>query len=195
MSLRLAVLISGSGRSLENLVQQIERGTLGAEIPIVISSNKDAYGLVRAKRSGLCAHTMQRSDFADNASYSAAVFTEIRARSCDYVCLMGFLKLLLIPADFVGKVLNIHPALLPSFGGKGMYGDRVHNAVLAAGVSESGCTVHLCDNEYDHGKILLQRRVRVLPDDDAQTLAARVFEEEKLAYIEVLQGLAGRSRG
>ena len=72
---------------------------------------------------------MQRSDFADNASYSAAVFTEIRARSCDYVCLMGFLKLLLIPADFVGKVLNIHPALLPSFGGKGMYGDRVHNAV------------------------------------------------------------------
>jgi folate-dependent phosphoribosylglycinamide formyltransferase PurN len=99
----------------------------------------------------------------------------------------GFLSLWRIPEDRFGWVINIHPALLPDFGGKGMYGHRVHEAVLAAGRTESGCTVHFCDNEYDHGPIILQRKVRIKPNDTADTLAARVFEQECVAYPEAVR--------
>jgi folate-dependent phosphoribosylglycinamide formyltransferase PurN len=99
----------------------------------------------------------------------------------------GFLQLLRIPDDFAGRVLNIHPALLPAFGGQGMYGRRVHKAVLAAGVKESGCTVHVADNEYDHGPIVLQRTVEVRPDDTPEALADRVFAAECEAYPEAIR--------
>jgi phosphoribosylglycinamide formyltransferase-1 len=105
----------------------------------------------------------------------------------DLVCMAGFLSLWRIPDDMMGRVINIHPALLPDFGGKGMYGLRVHRAVLAAGRTESGCTVHFCDNEYDHGPIILQRKVPVLPDDTPESLSARVFEQECIGYPEAVR--------
>jgi folate-dependent phosphoribosylglycinamide formyltransferase PurN len=115
--------------------------------------------------------------------------------SADLVCLAGFLFLWRIPEPFIGRVINIHPALLPEFGGKGMYGHHVHEAVLTAGRKESGCTVHFCDNQYDHGPIILQRRVPVLPGDTPDILAARVFEQECIAYPQAVQLIAeGRVR-
>ncbi len=188
---RLAVLISGSGRSLENLAAVIARGELEARIELVLSSRRTAFGLERARRLGLEACVRRRCDFATTADFSAAVFDELRQRSIDIACLMGFLSLLEIPADFDRRVLNIHPALLPDFGGKGMYGSHVHEAVLRAGRAQSGCTVHYCNNAYDQGAILLQRRCPVLPDDTAETLAARVFELEKLAFPEALRQVLG----
>ena len=145
---------------------------------------------------GLLSHPIQRQ--IDDASRRAAcvpirvdlhgsAYSQIRSQAVDLVCLMGFLLLLPIPADFERRVLNIHPALLPDFGGEGMYGNHVHAAVLAGGRAESGCTVHYCDNLYDHGEIILQRRCPVLPNDTVETLATRVFEEEKKAYPEALR--------
>ncbi|MFQ5506724.1 MAG: phosphoribosylglycinamide formyltransferase [Planctomycetota bacterium] len=188
-SARLAVLLSGSGRSLENLAEVIAASELEARIELVISSRRKAYALVRAERLGLESLVLRPRDFESALAYSEAVFAEIRSREIDLVCLMGFLTLLLVPEGFEKRVLNIHPALLPEFGGKGMYGERVHRAVLAAGRGVSGCTVHLCDNEYDHGPILLRRECPVLPDDSPDSLAARVFEEEKIAYPEALRRL------
>lgn len=189
MTARLAVLISGTGRSLENLQAVIRRRELDARVVLVISSRREAYGLVRAARLGLETRVLRPRDFADRGAWSAAVWHEIRARRVDWVCLMGFMTLLPIPPAFERRVLNIHPALLPDFGGRGMYGDRVHQSVLAAGRTESGCTVHFCDEFYDHGEIILQRRCPVLPDDTVETLAARVFEQEKKAYPEALNRL------
>jgi phosphoribosylglycinamide formyltransferase-1 len=120
------------------------------------------------------------------AAALAAVLDEHRI---DWVVLAGYLKLVDIPASYRGRVVNIHPALLPDFGGAGMHGHRVHEAVLAAGRAESGCTVHLCDEVYDRGRVILQKRCPVLPDDTPETLAARVFELEKAAYPEALAGL------
>lgn len=190
---RLAVLLSGGGRSLENLADVLARGELDAEIALVVSNRRDAYGLERAKRLGIPSCVLRPKDFETRAAWGEAVYDEIRSANVDFVCLMGFLALLPIAEDFRGRVVNIHPALLPDFGGKGMYGDHVHAAVLRAGVRESGCTVHLCDEEYDRGEILLQRRCPVEADDDVETLAKRVFEEEKRAYPEALRMLFARA--
>jgi len=193
---RLAAFISGGGRSLENLAEVCARGDLQAEIVLVLSSRPDAYGLVRAKKLGIPSAVLRRKDFPDRQAYSEAHFDLCREKKVDLVCLLGFLQLLSIPDDFRNRVVNIHPALLPSFGGKGMFGHHVHEAVLRAGEAESGCTVHFCDDQYDHGEIIHQRRCPVLPDDDPDTLAARVFEEEKKALPEALGKLLGsRSKG
>jgi formyltetrahydrofolate-dependent phosphoribosylglycinamide formyltransferase len=186
-SARLAVLLSGSGRSLENLADCIARGEVPATIELVVASRPDAYGLVRAERLGLPGVVLRPRDFPGLTAFSRAVFDRIRQRRVDLVCLMGFLTKLVIPEEFDRRVLNIHPALLPEFGGQGMYGDRVHAAVLAADKAETGCTVHYCDQEYDHGAIVLQRRCPVLAGDTVESLAQRVFEEEKLAYPEALR--------
>ena len=111
----------------------------------------------------------------------------LRRRRVELACMAGFLKLWRIPADFKGRVMNIHPALLPDFGGRGFYGHRVHEAVLSSGAGESGCTVHFADNEYDHGPIILQRRVPVLAEDTPESLADRVFEQELVAYPEAIR--------
>ncbi len=184
---RLAVLLSGTGRSLQNLAAAIRSGEVPAEISFVLSSRPDAYGLERARKLGLPHAVLNRRDFADSAAFREAVFSRIREFRCDLVLLMGYLQLLPIPEDYHGRVLNIHPALLPAFGGKGMYGDRVHRAVLDSGVEETGCTIHFCDDQYDHGPILLQRRCPVLPGDTVETLAARVFEEETRAWPQALR--------
>lgn len=186
---RIACLISGSGRSLENLAEQILVMDLPAKIVLVVSSRPDVRGLQVAKTLGFPAQVIARKDHRNQESFVEANWTEIRGADCDFVALLGYLSFLPIPPDYENRVLNIHPALLPNYGGKGMYGDHVHEAVLAAGETESGCTVHMANNEYDAGPILLQRRCPVLPDDTVETLAARVFEEEKKAFPAALKTL------
>ena len=184
---RIAVFVSGGGRSLENLVQVIERGELDARIAIVLSSTSKAGALARAARLGIPAVVIDPERKLAPLAYSRDAFAAVESAGADVVVLAGFLRFLPIPTHWIGRVLNIHPALLPAFGGKGFYGDRVHKAVLERGVQFTGCTVHYVDNEYDHGPILLQRCIPVRPDDTPESLAARVFEEEKIAYPEAIR--------
>lgn len=186
---RLALLASGGGRSLDNLQAVIARGELAAELALVVTDRPGIGALERSARLGLPTLVLPYADLGGAAGFSARVFAELDARGVTLCILAGFLRLLRVPPHWSGRVLNIHPSLLPAFGGKGFYGERVHAAVLAAGVGESGCTVHLVDEQYDHGQVLLQRRVPVLPGDDVHTLAARVFEQEKRALPEAIQSV------
>lgn len=174
----LGVVLSGTGRTLENLLAKIRDGALPARIACVVSDRPGVRGLDIAKDADL-PHYVE----AD----SARIFAILEEHEVDLVCLCGYLRLLDIPATFAGRVINIHPALLPKHGGKGYHGHRVHEAVLAAGDTESGCTVHYCTQEYDKGPVLVQRRVPVQPDDTADTLADRVFEQECEAYPEAIR--------
>jgi formyltetrahydrofolate-dependent phosphoribosylglycinamide formyltransferase len=185
--LNLAVLLSGSGRSLENLQRAIAAGHLSARIAVVISSKSEAYGLERARQYHLDAVAVPRQAYQDVAAFNAAINTVLARYAIDLVVLAGFLSLYQPPPTLAGKVMNIHPALLPAFGGKGLYGDRVHQAVLAAGVKISGCTVHFADEQYDHGPIILQHAVPVMDDDTVASLAARVFAAECVLYPQAIQ--------
>jgi phosphoribosylglycinamide formyltransferase-1 len=195
--LKLAVLISGAGRTLKNFIDLAAEGQLPIEIRLVVSSTAKAGGLKFAEDAGIRALVVPRSDFPvgsmGDQQYGDAIFSACREAGVDYVAMAGFLKLAPVPDDFAGRVINIHPALIPAFCGPGMYGHHVHQAVLDAGVKVTGCTVHFVDNEYDHGPIIWQQPVPVFDDDTADTLAKRVFEVEKEAYPHVLQLLsAGR---
>src|SRR6185312_56366 len=181
--IRLAVLISGGGTTLQNLIDRIADGRLAARIAGVVSSRADAFGIQRAKKAGLPVAVVEKGT-------PDRVWNAVRGFNAQLVCLAGWLNLLPIPVDFRRKVLNIHPALLPAFGGKGMYGLRVHEAALAAGVKVSGCTVHFADDTYDTGPILVQKCVPVLADDTADSLAARVFAAECEAYPEAIRLIA-----
>jgi phosphoribosylglycinamide formyltransferase 1 len=192
---RIAVLVSGSGRSLENLAQKCASGELEADIVLALSNTAAAGALERAHRLGIPSVVLDHRSFEGPVPFSAAVFAEIEARGADLVVLAGFLRLLVIPERWIGRVLNIHPSLLPKFGGKGFYGDRVHRAVLEARETTTGCTVHYVTNEYDRGPIVLQRRVPVLEGDDEHRLAARVFEEEKIALPEAIRRHLAAARG
>jgi phosphoribosylglycinamide formyltransferase 1 len=187
VSARLAILASGGGRSLENLAQVIARGELAAEIALVLANSEDALALERARRLGLATAVVPHRAFAEPSAFSLAVFSEVEGHAADVVVLAGFLRKLELPERWIGRVLNIHPSLLPAFGGKGFWGERVHRAVLERGVQFTGCTVHYVTNEYDAGPIVLQRCVPVREGDTPETLAARVFEEEKLALPEALR--------
>jgi formyltetrahydrofolate-dependent phosphoribosylglycinamide formyltransferase len=193
--INLAVLVSGSGTTLQNLIDRIADGSLDAKIALVIGSKPDLLGLQRASDAKLMNFVVDRGDYTDVAAFSRQVFKLCDDAGVDLVCLGGWLCLLEIPPAYVGRVMNIHPALLPCFGGKGMYGQKVHQAVLDHGCKVSGCTVHFVDGQYDNGPIVLQRTCPVMGDDTPQTLAARVFEEEKLAYPEAIRLFAsGRLR-
>jgi formyltetrahydrofolate-dependent phosphoribosylglycinamide formyltransferase len=170
-----------------NLADRIDAGRLDASIAVVIASNHKAAGIERAKQRGLDVRVVPRKAFDSTETFSDAVWSELRGAEVDLVVLAGFLSLLKIPDDYAGRVMNVHPALLPKFGGKGMYGRHVHEAVIAAGERESGCTVHIADNQYDHGPIVLQRRCEVRPDDTPETLAERVMAEERIAYPQAIQ--------
>lgn len=185
--LRIAVLLSGTGRSLENLQQEITAGRLHAHIAVVVSSKPEAYGLVRARAHGLDAVAVLRRDHPDLEAFNAAINAVLVPYDVDLVVLAGFLSLYQPPPALAGRVMNVHPALLPAFGGKGFYGDRVHQAVLDSGVKVSGCTVHFADSQYDHGPIILQTAVPVLDDDTVPSLAARVFAAECEAYPRAIQ--------
>ena len=194
MPLRLGILLSGEGTTFENLVRERDAGRLDVEFAVVVSSRPGVGGLERARRAGVPARVVERRAFRDDKSFNDALHAVLDEYRPDLVALCGFLSRLEMRA-YAGRVINIHPALLPRFGGKGMYGDRVHEAVIASGCSESGCTVHFVDDHYDHGPIILQRTVRVEPGDDVHALAARVFEEEKRALPEAIRRvLSGEAR-
>ncbi len=188
--LPIAVLISGSGRSMENLQRAIDRGTVHARIVTVISSRADAYGLERASNLGLKTEVVEKKAHKGPSELSDVVFGRLRRAGAEVIVLAGYMNLLVIPEDYSGRVVNIHPALLPSFGGQGMYGHRVHEAVIARGCKVSGCTVHFADNEYDTGPIVHQRTCPVREGDTPDTLAARVFDQELQAYPEALAAIA-----
>lgn len=185
--LRLGVLISGGGRTMLNILQAIHRGELNAEIAVVISSLSTVAGVDRAHEAGLPVKVIRRKDYPDIDAFSARLEEELTAAGVDLVVQGGWLCLWRIPARYENRVMNIHPALLPSFGGQGMWGHHVHEAVLAAGCKVSGCTVHFCTNEYDRGPIIVQRTCPVKDDDTPDTLAARVFEQECLAFPEAIK--------
>jgi formyltetrahydrofolate-dependent phosphoribosylglycinamide formyltransferase len=185
--LRVAVLLSGNGTTLQNLIGRIDEGKLAARIALVISNQPDAFGLVRAERAGIPTAVVERAHFDSRAAFSARIFDLCREAEVQLVCMAGFMQLLCIPENFLGRVMNIHPSLIPAFCGKGFYGERVHEAALEYGVKLSGCTVHFADNVYDHGPIILQRTVPVCADDTPHSLAARVFEQECEAYPEAIQ--------
>jgi phosphoribosylglycinamide formyltransferase-1 len=180
--IRLAVLLSGSGTTLQNLLDQITARKLNAQIKTVIASRPNLVGTERAIKAYLPSHVVDRKQYPTCAAFSDAVFNLVDQAEVDLVVLAGWLCLLELPARYHARAMNIHPALLPSFGGRGMYGRKVHEAVLAHGCKLSGCTVHFVDDTYDTGPIILQRACPVLDDDTPESLAHRVFEEEKIAY-------------
>lgn len=184
---RMVVLLSGGGRTLVNLMECMARGELSAEIPLVISSRASAKGIERARAWGLHVEVLRPRDFVDRLAFVAAQSERIARESPDLILMAGYLLHFPVPEGFAGRVLNIHPSLLPRHGGKGMYGDHVHAAVLAAGDTRSGCTVHVVDDVYDNGPMVLQTEVPVLPDDTVDSLAARVFEAECRTYPEAIR--------
>ena len=152
MALPIAVFLSGSGRTLQNLIDRIAADTLPARITQVIASRKNIGGIDRACKTGLPVEVIERKSFTSLESFSERNFDLCRTSGAELVCLAGYLQLLRIPKDYLGKVINVHPALLPAFGGKGMYGHHVHEAVLEYGAKVSGCTVHFADNEFDQAR-------------------------------------------
>ena len=190
--LPIVVLISGGGTTLRNLIEKIQAGLLPVEIKLVISSSPEARGLKFAQAAGIPTLVVEKKQFASPEAFSEAIFQPCREAGVRYVVMGGFLKHVLIPPDFENRVVNIHPALLPAFGGKGMYGLKVHQAVLDAGAKVTGCTVHFVDNQYDHGPIILQREVPVQAGDTAESLQSRVFIAERELYPAALRLLAAQ---
>ena len=209
--IRLVALVSGGGTTLQNLLDRVDDGRMHASIVGVIASRADAGGVGRAERAGVPAVVVEKAEggrrkaeqepeppagsnppsaFGLPPSFPDRVWNAVRALTPDLVCLAGWLHLLPIPDDFRGRVLNIHPSLLPAFGGKGMYGHHVHEAVLAYGAKVSGCTFHFADDSYDTGPVLVQRCVPVLEGDTPDALAARVFQAECEAYPEAVRLIA-----
>ena len=187
---RLAVLLSGSGRTLENLLARQASGDLPVEFAGAVSSRPGVRGVDIAREAGIPVAVIPRRDYRDVASHNAATAAWLEPLRPQIIALAGYLCYFIRPPWFTGPAVNIHPALLPRHGGRGMYGDRVHAAVLAAGDRESGCTVHHVDDLYDHGPVIAQVRVPVLPGDDAHALAERVFAAECELYPRVLADLA-----
>ncbi len=184
--LRLAVCVSGGGTTLQNLIDRIAAGTLRAEVVQVIASRPGIRAIERSQAAGIPVDVVTRKGHASLADFSDAVFAPIREHGADLVILGGFLSLVQIPDDYAGRVLNIHPALIPAFCGHGYHGEAVHRAAIESGVKLSGCTVHFADQTYDTGPIVLQRAVPVLDDDTPDALAARVFAAECEALPEAI---------
>ena len=190
--LRIAVLLSGEGTSLENLFEHVERGELDARVTVVIASRAGAGGLERARRRGVPAFVVARKQYSDVGEFNDRIHEILARHELDVVALLGFLSRFEPRERYRRCTLNVHPALIPRHCGPGWYGHRVHEAVLAAGEQESGATVHFVDDQYDHGPILLQDRVPVLPDDTPDTLAARVQTLERRLVPEALRLLHAR---
>ncbi len=183
--LRVGILLSGGGRTLQNILDRSHDGSLAVKVVCVIADRADVFGIERARQNDI-PYAIEKDQ--------AQTFAFLREHRVELVCLAGYLRLLQVPEDFAGRMLNIHPSLLPKHGGKGCYGEHVHKAVLDAGDQESGCTVHDVNARYDEGAVLLQKRVAVLPDDDVASLAARVFEAECEAYPEAIRLWIAKSR-
>ena len=192
---RIAVLLSGTGRTLANLIERRSDTACPERIVRVISSRHGVRGIDIARGNDIPVEVIPRRSFQDVNTFSDAITARLDADAPDLVVMAGFMCFYAVPDRWVGRIINIHPSLLPLFGGKGYYGHRVHEAVIASGMRVSGCTVHFVDNEYDHGPILVQRACPVMPHDDAHALAARVFEQECRALPDAIDCLRdGRAR-
>ncbi len=190
MATRIVMLLSGGGTTLENLLEKIDRDELSAQIVAVISSREDAYGLERARKRNIAAVTVSPKAFPEREAFFTAMWEEIRKHKPDLVVMGGFMTLLNVPDDFHGRIMNVHPSLVPAFCGKGMYGHRVHEAVIGYGVRLSGVTVHFVDNEYDHGPIILQEAVPIFDSDSPESLAQRIQAKEREVYPRAIQMFA-----
>lgn len=194
MTLPIAVLVSGRGSNLQAILDACASGQLDAKVALVVSNRAGVPALERASRAGIPTAVCVSKDYPDRAAAHRAMAKAIAAAGARLVVLAGF-DHILAPAFFVElggvPVINLHPALLPLFGGRGMHGDKVHAAVLASGATESGCTVHRVHPEtVDLGEVVVQRRVPVLPGDDPQTLATRVLEQEHVAIVDAIRKFA-----
>jgi phosphoribosylglycinamide formyltransferase-1 len=185
---RIAFFISGTGGNALNLLAACRNGSVGAQAALAVSSSAGALGVERLRAAGLPVEVVQRGSFRSDEDFSHACLSRCEAAGVDAVCLCGFLKKLVVPEAWAGRILNIHPGPLPRFGGRGMYGRAVHEAVLASGMAETGPTVHLVDDEYDHGEILAFEPVPVLSGDTPDALQKRVYEAEMRLYPRALQG-------
>jgi phosphoribosylglycinamide formyltransferase 1 len=189
-SFPIAVLISGGGTTLKNLLEWQRLGELDVKFSVVVCSNPQAKGIAIAQEAGIPVHIVSRKNYLDPVAHSDAVFAHCRDHQVQLVVMGGYLEHLLIPEDFKNRVINTHPSLIPAFCGKGFYGERVHQAVYDMGVKLTGCTMHFVDNEYDHGPIIAQRSCPVLEEDTPESIQRRVFELECQLYPEVIDAIA-----
>jgi formyltetrahydrofolate-dependent phosphoribosylglycinamide formyltransferase len=185
--LRIAVLLSGSGTSLENLCERIDAGEVPGEVCVVVGSKTRAFGLERARQRGIPAFAVPRKEHADVGRFNDAIHAVLDRYEPELVCLLGFLSPFETRGKYDGRTLNVHPALIPAFCGQGFYGHRVHEAVLEAGVKLSGATVHFVDAHYDQGPIILQEAIEVRDDDTPDTLAERVQAVERRLVPEAVR--------
>jgi phosphoribosylglycinamide formyltransferase 1 len=190
--IKIAVLLSGGGTTLQNLIDKIGAGELNAEVVVVVSSKDGVAGIERAQKHNIPAVVVPSKNFRkdgapDWTAMSREINRQIKSFTPDLICLCGFMCFYLVPEEYTGKVMNIHPALIPAFCGRGMWGHNVHEAVIEAGVKVSGCTVHFVNDKYDAGPVILQRTCPVYPTDTPDTVAARVFIEECQAYPEAIR--------
>jgi phosphoribosylglycinamide formyltransferase-1 len=192
MKLNLAIFISGNGSDLQAIIDAIAVGKLDAKIALIVSNNPDAFGLVRAKNSGIPTLTIQSEKFSSREEFINSLIESLDLNSVDFIALAGYLKK--IPPEiirkFKGRIINIHPGPLPEFGGKGMFGIKVHEAVILAGLKETRVTIHQVTEDYDEGAIVATRAVPVFPDDTPESLQKRTLEVEHSLYPEVLQKIA-----
>lgn len=190
--LKLACLVSGGGTNLQAIIDNIESGRLDARIVAVISNIPGVGALTRAQKHGTPWFVVNNKDYDSRERFDRELAAIIDRQKADLICLCGFLRIFspFFIDHYPQRIINIHPALLPAFGGKGFYGHKVHEAVLASGVKTSGCTVHFVDKEVDHGPIILQRTIPVLPGDTPDSLAARVLKEEHIAYSQAISLIA-----
>lgn len=190
--LNLAVLISGNGSNLQALIDACADDAFPAQISVVISNRPDAYGLKRAENANIPTITVDHKGYKSRCEFDAALGDALDQYDLDLICLAGFMRIL--TADFINnraqKIINTHPSLLPKFGGEGMHGMNVHKAVIEAGEKTSGCSIHAVIPAVDQGDVILQKPVDVLPDDTPESLAARVIEQEHLAYPEAVRMIA-----
>lgn len=189
---RLAVFISGSGTNLQSIIDRCADGTIPAEVALVVSSDPEAYGLVRAEKAGIEKAVYRRKDFPDGQAADDYLLGLLENHRVNIIALAGYLKMVApaIISRYRGRVVNIHPGLLPKYGGKGMYGHFVHEAVVKAREKETGVTIHIVDEIYDHGTVLACEKVPVFPEDTPDELAQRVLKVEHTLYPRVLKELS-----
>jgi len=187
----IAVLVSGHGRgtNLQAIIDACEDGRISGKVGLVIGVRDDAPAMDRARSHSIPAVALSPKGFASDDEYNAAMLKALQDHRTDLVCLAGYMRVLgqNVVDAYRNRILNVHPALIPSFCGRGMYGSHVHEAVIARGVKFSGCTVHLVDEDYDTGPIVLQSVVPVEPDDTPETLAARILPVEHQTYVKAIQ--------
>ncbi len=187
--MNIAVFASGRGSNLMAILNAIKEGKLNARVSVVISNNSNAGALEIARANGIDALHISRKQFSSEEDYVNRILCELKSRNIELIVLAGYMKK--IPPEIIreypNRILNIHPALLPAFGGLGMYGMNVHKAVIDYGVKITGVTVHIVDEEYDHGPIVMQRAVEVRDDDTPETLAERVLKVEHEIYPQAIK--------